>query len=230
LQFHGQLERLAVPRKFNFLLRKLSEIEWVVYAKEPFGGPEKVVDYVGRYTHRVAISNQRLEKLEDGKVRFRWKDYRRSHDGNGTIWSIMTLDAHEFIRRFLLHVLPRRFVRIRRYGILCNRKRATKLALCHDLLQTEQRRPPPPVDWQTLYARLTGRSIGDCSQCRRGKMQVIETIPSFRELMDELRLGCYLPHLLLSRAMAICFERRKHRLKIQRDGHLVTSVPRLDSS
>jgi putative transposase len=117
LQFHGQLEDLAKPKMFNRLLKKLSKIEWVVYAKRPFGGPDRVVDYLGLYTHKVAISNHRLLKLEDGKVTFRWKDYRRSKDGAGNITSTMTLEANEFIRRFLLHVLPRGFVRIRRFGI-----------------------------------------------------------------------------------------------------------------
>ena len=104
LEFHGQLAELGKPKMFDRLLRKMSDIEWVVYAKRPFGGPEQVVNYLGRYTHRVAISNRRLLKLEDGNVSFLWKDYRRSKDGSGTNTSIMTLEANEFIRRFLLHV------------------------------------------------------------------------------------------------------------------------------
>ena len=104
LEFHGQLAELGKPKMFDRLLRKMSDIEWVVYAKRPFGGPEQVVNYLGRYTHRVAISNRRLLKLEDGNVSFLWKDYRRSKDGSGTNTSIMTLEANEFIRRFLLFI------------------------------------------------------------------------------------------------------------------------------
>ena len=103
--------------------------DWVVYAKPPFAGPDQVLDYVGRYTHRVALSNDRLLDIEDGTVRFRWKDYR-----HGSHQKTMTLDADEFIRRFLLHVLPDRFQRIRYYGLLGNRRRGEKLARCRALL------------------------------------------------------------------------------------------------
>src|SRR5882762_9161914 len=100
---------------FAACLRPLRTIPWVVYAKRPFGGPQQVLDYLARYTHRVAISNNRLLQLEDAKVSFRWKDYRDSRQ------KVMTLTVHEFIRRFLLHVLPKGFQRIRQYGLLSNR-------------------------------------------------------------------------------------------------------------
>lgn len=229
LEFHGRLKYLARPRRFQQLLRKLSKLEWVVYAKKPFAGPEKVVDYVGRYTHRVAISNNRLKKLDDGKVQFRWKDYRRSRDGDGNVWSLLTLDAHEFIRRFLLHVLPRRFVRIRRYGILCNRNRGTKLGRCRELLQTEHREPTE-LDWRTLYTLLTGRAIEDCPKCRGGQMKLVDSIPSLKERLRELRLGRYLPRMALSRAMATCFLRKVNRLEPLQGCTLARTAARLDSS
>jgi len=143
----------------------------VVYAKRPFAGPEQVLKYVARYTHRVAISNNRLLDINDGKVQFRWKDYR-----NGSRHKTMTLGADEFIRRFLLHVLPDGFQRIRYFGFLANRYRAEKLALCRQLLQM----PPPTTreikkDYRDRYEALTGISLKTCPLCRCGTMVVIET-------------------------------------------------------
>ena len=129
LQFFSSLERLRDRRAFAQYLAPLRKTEWVVYAKRPFGGPEQVLNYLGRYTHRVAISNNRLLDIEDGKVSFHWKDYR--HDDQQ---KTMTLEADEFIRRFLLHVLPDGFQRIRHYGFLGHRYRQAKLALCRQLL------------------------------------------------------------------------------------------------
>jgi len=116
LRFHGDLEPLVKPPAFQAMCEKAAKIEWVVYAKRPFGGPQQVLKYLARYTHRVAISNSRLLSLEQGWVTFQWKDYA---DGN-TIKK-MTLEAVEFIRRFLLHVLPTGFVHIRHFGFLANR-------------------------------------------------------------------------------------------------------------
>jgi len=132
LGFHGELEPLAQPVVFAAFCRKLGQREWVVYAKRPFGGPELVLKYLARYTHRVAISNSRLRSLKDGRVTFDWKDYA---DGNQS--KTMTLDAVEFIRRFLLHVLPSGFVRIRHFGFLANRVRRKNVELCHSLLAAQ---------------------------------------------------------------------------------------------
>ena len=129
LAFFGTLARLADPSVFTRYLAELRQVEWVVYAKRPFAGPEAVFAYLGRYTHRVAIANSRLVALAGGQVSFRWRDYRH-HDKN----KVMTLTADEFIRRFLLHALPDGFHRIRHYGFLANRHRADKLALCRKLL------------------------------------------------------------------------------------------------
>ena len=129
LGFFGALAGLAEPGAFTRRLRELRQVEWVVYAKPPFGSPQQVLAYLGRYTHRVAIANSRLVSMTDTAVAFRWKDYR--HHGKA---KVMTLDADEFIRRFLMHTLPDSFHRVRHYGFLANRQRAAKLALCRRLL------------------------------------------------------------------------------------------------
>jgi hypothetical protein len=138
LGFFGELARLAEPAVFARHLTKLRRVEWVVYAKPPFGGPAQVLAYLGRYTHRVAIANSRLVSIADERVAFRWKDYR--HHGRT---KVMTLEAGEFIRRFLLHTLPDGFHRIRHYGFLANGQRAAKLALCRRLLDVAVADAPP---------------------------------------------------------------------------------------
>jgi len=130
LGFFGNLAGLAEPTAFATRLDQLRRSEWVVYAKPPFGGPEQVLAYLGRYTHRVAIANSRLISLSGGKVRFAWKDYRQDSKTK-----MMTLDANEFIRRFLLHTLPDGFHRIRYYGFFANGQRGDNLALCRRLLE-----------------------------------------------------------------------------------------------
>jgi hypothetical protein len=129
LGFHGQQQHLADPQAFHALLEACWQKEWVVYAKPPFGGPQQVLKYLARYTHRVAISNARLVKVQDAQVFFRWKDY-----AHGNQQKVMALEAVEFIRRFLLHVVPSGFVRIRHYGLQANRVRAKNLARCRTLL------------------------------------------------------------------------------------------------
>jgi hypothetical protein len=126
----GALQPLAQHKAFHAFLRTLFRHDWVVYAKPPFGGPEYVLHYLARYTHRVAISNHRLVSFTEGKVTFRWKDY-----AHGNKKRLMTLAAEEFLRRFLLHVLPRGFVRIRFFGLLANRRRGTLLPLCRRLIE-----------------------------------------------------------------------------------------------
>jgi Putative transposase len=149
----------------------------VVYAKPPFAGPKQVLDYVGRYTHRVAISNNRLLDIEDGQVQFRYKDYR--HDSQQ---KVMPLSADEFIRRFLLHVLPDGFHRIRYYGFLGNRHRQEKLQHCRQLLGMASADPAtpatePPKDYRDRYEELTGISLRLCPVCRQGRMIRME-VPS----------------------------------------------------
>ena len=173
LRFFKTLDPLKVPGDFARYLAPVRRAEWVVYAKPPFGGPQHVLNYLGRYTHRVAISNNRLIDFADGKVSFRWKDYR--HESRQ---KIMSLDAHEFIRRFLLHVLPGGFQRIRHYGLLANRHRAAKLARCRQLLAEPApiaKLPDAPTDYRDRYEQLTGKSLRDCPQCGQGHMVCIET-------------------------------------------------------
>ena len=156
----------------TILLSRTSPVARVVYAKRPFGGPEQVLDYLGRYTHRVAIANSRLVGLAEGRVSFRWKDYRH-HDKQ----KVMTLSADEFIRRFLLHVLPDGFHRIRHYGYLANGGRAAKLAHCRRLLAVPEPAPPAPAaDYRERYHQLTGRSLDLCPGCG-GRMIEIGVIP-----------------------------------------------------
>jgi putative transposase len=142
LLFPGSLKPLANEKAFHAFLRPLFRQDWVVYAKKPFGGPEHVLHYLARYTHRVAISNHRIVNLADGKVTFRWKDYAHKNKKR-----LMTVNAEEFLRRFLLHTLPRGFVRIRFCGFLANRRRRELLPLCRHLLNASLLPPSPtPTD------------------------------------------------------------------------------------
>ena len=178
LVLHASLAHLRDPRVFEALLKKARKMEWVVYAKPPFGGPAQVLDYLGRYTHRVAISNNRLLKLEDGKVTFQWKDYR-----HGNRQSTMTLEAEEFIRRFLMHVLPKGFQRIRQYGLLSNRQRGGKIALARRLLgmrHEEVQAAEPSTDYKAEYERLTGESLIVCPVCQQGRMRRIGEVQPMR--------------------------------------------------
>lgn len=145
LGFFGDLAELASPVTFARRLSDLRRVEWVVYAKPPFGGPAQVLAYLGRYTHRVAIANSRLVTVTEDEVAFRWKDHR--HHGKG---KLMALGADEFIRRFLLHTLPDGFHRIRHYGFLANSHRAAKLTLCRELLAA-----PSPIELSTEPKQAT---------------------------------------------------------------------------
>ena len=162
LSFEGSLAWLAQPRSFAQFLHLLHRHEWIVDVRKPFGGPEHVLHYLARYTHRVAISNHRLISLQDGKVTFRWKDY--AHGGKKRK---MTLAAEEFIRRFLLHVLPKGLVRIRYYGWMANRCRRERAALCRALLG-EEAAPPPTTPGAISAPR-------QCPFCG-GPVEVVEMI------------------------------------------------------
>jgi hypothetical protein len=161
LTFAAGTASLADAGQFAALVAQLRATPWVVYAKPPFGGPAQVLQYLGRYTHRIAISNARLVSLVDGVVQFRWKDYTdRGHT------KIMALDVHEFLRRFLLHVLPRGFVRIRHFGLLANRQRRTLIARAQHLLDA----PPPATSSDD--ARSADIDPTRCPFCRQGQWQV----------------------------------------------------------
>jgi len=176
LRFFSALQELQHEQAFARYLAPLADAEWVVYAKRPFAGPQQVLDYVGRYTHRVAISNNRLLDIDNGQVSFRWKDYR-DHNRQKT----MSLPATEFIRRFLLHVLPAGFQRIRYYGFLSNRYRQQKLTRCRQLLgmtlpEETACEPKPAPDYRDHYEELTGSSLRGCPICQQGRMVLRETL------------------------------------------------------
>jgi hypothetical protein len=166
------LRSLGDKRNFVQWLKRVAGTEWVVYAKPPFGGPRQVLKYLARYTHRVAISNQRLVSLESGRVTFRWKNYARASES-----ATMTLPAAEFIRRFLLHVLPNGFVRVRHFGFLANRCRSHSVLLCRKLLAARSSGPP---EFDSRHdSRLNEReadTVDRCPHCKAGSMRMIEIV------------------------------------------------------
>ena len=168
LRFAGTTTPLSEPGAFRRLLTQLRVHDWVVYAKPPFAGAVQVLAYLGRYTHRVAMANHRLVSFDDGQVCFRWRDYAH---GNKT--KIICLSAEEFIRRFLLHVLPSGFVKIRHYGLLGNRCRHEKIARCRVLLDQPTPKPQEPESVEDMVLRLTGIDIQRCPVCQQGRMRVI---------------------------------------------------------
>lgn len=161
LAFPGSLQPLAQQRAFHSFLRTLFRQDWIVYAKPPFGGPQHVLHYLARYTHRVAISNHRLVNFTDGQVTFRWKDY-----AHASKQKLMTVTTDEFLRCFLLHVLPRGFVRIRFFGYLADRRRKSMLALCHQVLKMAT-----PSSPDSNQPKVCPRAAWQCPRC--GKPMVL---------------------------------------------------------
>ena len=178
LQFHGSLKELAAPERFQRFLSQLILKDWVVYAKPPFGGAEHVLNYLARYTHRVAISNHRLVSFKDDRVSFRWKDY-----ATGSKQKIMTVSADEFLRRFLIHVLPKGLVRVRHFGLFANRKRSASLLRCRFLLNAA---PPPQQPAPTAQIK--------CPLCS-GSMLVVERITSRQLLVAPTETSLSRPRL-----------------------------------
>jgi len=188
-EFTGRegLAPLADPRQFARFLTPLYQKEWVVYAKPPFGGAEQALKYLARYTYRVAISNDRLEALVDGQITFRYKAYAHGHR-----WRRMTLTAEEFLRRFLQHVLPRGFVRIRSFGFLAHRVRDEQLALCRKLLQA----PAPaalPSSGETPGLAVPGEDPHRCPRCGQGILELVSR--RLRPRVPELVASTYQPRL-----------------------------------
>ncbi len=169
----------STPSEGRVLLRHAARKNWVVYSKPPFAGPEQVLRYLARYTHRIAISNDRLESMEHGKVTFRWRD--RAH-GNQS--KCMTLDAGEFLRRFLLHLLPPGFMRIRHYGLLANALRKTTIPTCKHLLDGKIDSSAPPEEiqetWQELLLRVTGVDVTLCPECHNGHLRILHRLSPLR--------------------------------------------------
>ncbi|SDE42972.1 Transposase zinc-binding domain-containing protein [Variovorax sp. CF079] len=171
LRFFTSLAPLQEPAVLATYLAPIARTEWVVYSKPPFGGAHQVLEYLGRYTHRVAISNNRLVEFTGRTVAFAWKDYR--HESRR---KVMRLEAGEFVHRFLLHVLPTGFQRIRHYGLLANRNRDARLEHCRELMAAPVvELPAAPIGYQDRYQRLTGVSLRDCPHCGHGQMILIES-------------------------------------------------------
>ena len=180
LEFHGKLLDLAHPKAWEGSFEPLRNKEWVVYAKPPFGGPEQVLKYLARYTHRVAIFNRRIQSFEGGKVSFSWRDYK-----SGNQKRTMTLSSVEFIRRFLLHVLPTGFMRIRYYGFLANRHRAEKIELARILLseltssaENDPKSPEPPLP-QPDAATEPIDALDICPKCKQGQLVIFLRVGFF---------------------------------------------------
>lgn len=173
LDFPGNTAKYATEKGFSELIRLLRSKDWVVYSKKPFAGSEQVLKYIGRYTHRIAISNNRIVDVRDGKVTFTYRDRK----DNDTL-KLKTLDAEEFIRRFLLHVLPDGFMKIRHFGFLCNTKKKDNIQLCRKLIgvdaQPSERIKKTPTQ---LMLELTGTDITRCPCCRKGTMTIIMEMP-----------------------------------------------------
>jgi len=173
LIFPGQIANLATEENFSQLINQLWKKDWVVYSKAPFNGPEKVLDYLGRYTHRVAIANHRIAKIQDGFVTFRYRDR-----ADGDKHKHITINAQEFIRRFLLHVLPDSFQRIRHFGFLANRDKGKNLARCRQLLGLSPDIPQVPEETtQEKILRLTGVDVTKCPCCKQGYMRRVTELP-----------------------------------------------------
>ena len=178
LKLQGAVASLDHPEAFTSLLNQLMQKEWCVYSKRPFNGANGAVDYLAKYVYKTAISNNRILSCDKGKVSFNWRDYS-DHNKIKT----MNLDAHEFIRRFLLHVVPDRFMRIRSFGFLANSCKTKKIQQILGLLNqkpvvTIKAKEPT----ETLMLRLTGIDINLCPKCKVGKLQTIKTIPNFKQL------------------------------------------------
>jgi hypothetical protein len=173
LTFSGAVAHLAEQKAFTAMMNKLYSQDWVVYCKPPFKNTETVIEYLGRYTHRVAISNERIVNLNDNRVTISYRD-SADHDQIKRI----TLDAFEFIRRFLLHILPDGFMKIRHYGIMSNRNRTTKLPTCKEILgvSTNQNHEGAKPSWEELLTRITGIDPRLCPHCRKGKMVLKEVL------------------------------------------------------
>jgi hypothetical protein len=164
LSFFGKTGYLCSKTAFCRFKNELYDRKWITYCKPPFSGINNVLEYLGRYIHRVAISNRRIVKLEDEKVTFRWRDHRDDCE------KLMTVDVLEFIRRFLLHVLPDGFFKVRYYGILSSRNRKTKLDLCMRILGTRPVERKTEHDWRTFFFEMTGIDLRGCPKCGTGRM------------------------------------------------------------
>jgi hypothetical protein len=174
LIFPGNTARYESREKFDLLIQSVSKAKWIAYAKRPFAGPIQVLEYLGRYTHRIAISNQRIKSVDNGKVVFTYRDRADNNE-----LKEMTLSAEEFIRRFLLHVLPEKFMKIRYYGFLSNTNKKQAIQLIRRLMGSDTVLPEKQNETVIeMIFRLTGEDITCCPECKKGKMGVVKKLPN----------------------------------------------------
>ncbi len=187
LHFYGENKELEIPKHFQKLIDQAYAKEWVVYAKKPFSGPKQVLQYLGKYTHRVAISNHRIIDVKDDRVIFKWRDYK---DGN--TMKTMSVSVAEFMRRFLLHVIPKRFVRIRFYGLLSNRNKKEMLIKCRELLyettSDDETAEKNPDTEESLIVGISENDYLVCPECQKGKMFIVMVIEPKTVLENTCRL------------------------------------------
>lgn len=173
LIFPGNTAEFESQQRFGQLIESLSKVKWIAYAKRPFAGPQQVLEYLGRYTHRVAISNNRIISIDNNQVTFTYRDRERENEIRS-----MTLDADEFIRRFLLHVLPNGFMKIRYFGFLAHKNKQQAIPLLRKLIDPDAKLPEKMKETiLEMMLRLTGNDITCCPECKRGKMKIIKKLP-----------------------------------------------------
>lgn len=173
LIFPGNTNRFESKQEFGQLIKKLSKLKWIAYAKAPFAGPQQVLEYLGRYTHRVAISNNRIVSIDNDKLTFTYRDREKNNEIRQ-----MSLDVDEFIRRFLLHILPKGFVKIRYFGFLSHTNKKQAVALLRKLINPDALMPEKIKETiAEMMLRLTGNDITCCPQCKRGKMTIVRKLP-----------------------------------------------------
>lgn len=172
LIFPGNTAEFGKKQNFERLMKSLSKVKWIAYAKRPFASPEQVLEYLGRYTHRVAISNNRIVSIDNGKVTFTYRDREKNETRE------MTIDADEFIRRFLLHILPKGFMKIRYFGFLSHKHKKQAIPLLRKLINPDAKLPEKIEETiQEMMLRLTGTDITCCPKCKKGKMTLIKKLP-----------------------------------------------------
>jgi len=172
LIFPGNTAEFGEKQTFEQLIQSLSKVKWIAYAKPPFAGPEQVLEYLGRYTHRVAISNNRIVSIDNGKITFTYRDRKQNETRK------MTIDADKFIRRFLLHILPKGFMKIRYFGFLAHKNKKKAIPILRKLINPEAELPEKVKETiQEMMLRLTGTDITCCPKCKKGKMTLIKKLP-----------------------------------------------------
>jgi hypothetical protein len=173
LTFSGGISHYASRETFDHLIQSVFQVKWIAYAKRPFAGPEQVLEYLGRYTHRIAISNNRIQSIDNGKVIFTYRDRANNNE-----LKTMTVTAQEFIRRFLLHVLPEGFMKIRYFGFLSNRNKGEAICLIRKLIDSDIELPEKTKETVIeMLLRLTGEDITCCPECKKGRMITIHRLP-----------------------------------------------------